>query len=153
VGLRYDIEVLASISKFLTCLRYRVHNFDIEVLRYWVQYSTPVHFDIEAFKLRYRPISKCFDIGYDIQSRCSYIEVFKYRYRSTYTSISKLLDFDTRYRSMQPRYRRKPTSISKFFGSFDIEVLNNDTKCWTSIRSNFDIEVLRSTSISKHTSI
>ncbi len=57
VGLRYDIEVLASISKFLKCLRYHVHNFDIEVLRYRVLYSTPVHFDIEAFKLRYRSAS------------------------------------------------------------------------------------------------
>jgi hypothetical protein len=64
VGLRYDIEVIASISKFLKNLRYRVHNFvsklanfDIDVLQYRVLYSIPVHFVIKGFKLQYRSAS------------------------------------------------------------------------------------------------
>ncbi len=62
----FDIAYTTSISKLV--------KFDIIVLWYRVLYSILVHFDIKVLNfdievLRYRSasISKCFDIGYDIQ--------------------------------------------------------------------------------------
>ncbi len=114
----------------------KLANFDIEVPQYRVRYSIPVHFDIEAFKLRYQSAS----IQGTIFNKCALI--------SKYSNID--IEVHTlRYRSPQIltpdieacRLDIEETSISKFFGSFDIEVLNFYVEVL-----DFDIEVLRSTS-------